>query len=140
MVERHIVIPSQQYFSAQRDFQHALPCDPSSLVRWRQHIGEGRCERLLEHSIKAAMLAGADKRRSMGRMPADVCPPPRARLLERAGWPNGSFKAARSRQRMSDQGREEALDLLPDSSHPVSLVTSAQIDRQVQNRVVHHTS
>jgi Transposase domain (DUF772) len=39
--------PYWQHFSGERYFQHELSCDPSSLVRWRQRIGEAGCEWLL---------------------------------------------------------------------------------------------
>ena len=58
VVQRWIENPYWQHFSGEPYFRHELPCDPSSLVRWRQRIGEEGCEWLLEHCIKAAMSAG----------------------------------------------------------------------------------
>jgi transposase, IS5 family len=46
--------PYWHFFSGERYFQHELPCDASSLVRWRQRIGEAGCEWLLAQSIEAA--------------------------------------------------------------------------------------
>ena len=43
VVERGIENPYWQHFSGERYFRHELPCDPSSLVRWRQRIGEEGC-------------------------------------------------------------------------------------------------
>ncbi len=40
VVERWVENPYWQHFSGERYFRHELPCDPSSLVRWRQRIGE----------------------------------------------------------------------------------------------------
>jgi len=45
--------PYWQHFSSERYIRHDLPCDPSSLVRWRQRIGEAGCEWLAQ-SIAAA--------------------------------------------------------------------------------------
>jgi IS5 family transposase len=91
VVERWIENPYWQHFSGQRYFQHELPCDPSSLVRWRQRIGEEGCEWLLEHSIKAAMSAGVMKRQSLSTVIVDTTVQPKAiahptdsRLLNRA--------------------------------------------------------
>jgi len=53
-VERWSENPYWQHFSGERYLQHDLPCDPSSLVRWRQRIGEAGCEWLLAQSIAAA--------------------------------------------------------------------------------------
>jgi IS5 family transposase len=65
VVERWCENPSWQHFSGERYFRHDLPCDPSSLVRWRQRIGEEGCEWLVAHSIEAATRAGVIKRRSL---------------------------------------------------------------------------
>jgi IS5 family transposase len=65
VVERWVENPYWQHFSGERYFRHDLPCDPSSLVRWRKRIGEAGCEWLLTHSIEAASKAGVIKRRSL---------------------------------------------------------------------------
>lgn len=68
VVERWVENPYWQHFSGERYFRYELPCDPSSLVRWRKRIGEAGCEWLLAHSIEAARRAGVIKRSSR---PAD---------------------------------------------------------------------
>jgi hypothetical protein len=78
VVERWIENPYWQHFSGERYFRHELPCDPSSLVRWRQRIGEEGCEWLLEHSIKAAMSAGVVKRQSLDTVVVDTTVQPKA--------------------------------------------------------------
>lgn len=91
VVERWKENPYWQHFSGERYFQHELPCDPSSLVRWRRRIGEEGCEWLLEHSIKAAQSAGMLKRASLSTVIVDTTVQPKAiahptdsRLLNRA--------------------------------------------------------
>jgi transposase, IS5 family len=83
--------PYFQHFSGERYFQHELPCDPSSLVRWRQRIGEAGCEWLLAHSIEAARKGGLIKRQSLDHVVLDTTVQPKAiahptdsRLLNRA--------------------------------------------------------
>ncbi|WAC74279.1 IS5 family transposase [Roseateles sp. SL47] len=83
--------PYWQHFSGERYFQHELPCDPSSLVRWRQRIGEAGCEWLLAHSIEAARKGGVIKRQSLDHVVLDTTVQPKAiahptdsRLLNRA--------------------------------------------------------
>lgn len=91
VVERWCENPYWQHFSGERYFRHELPCDPSSLVRWRQRIGEEGCEWLLSHSIEAATRAGVIKRRSLDEVVLDTTVQPKAiahptdsRLLNRA--------------------------------------------------------
>jgi IS5 family transposase len=40
--------PYWQYFCVEEFFRHALPCDPTTLVKWRQRLGPGRHEAVLE--------------------------------------------------------------------------------------------
>jgi IS5 family transposase len=91
VVERWRENPYWQHFSGERYFRHDLPCDPSSLVRWRQRIGEEGCEWLLAHSIEAATRAGVIKRGSLDTVVLDTTVQPKAiahptdsRLLNRA--------------------------------------------------------
>jgi len=90
-VERWSENPYWQYFSGERYFQHELPCDPSSLVRWRQRIGEAGCEWLLAQTIEAARRGGVVKRSSLDTVVLDTTVQPKAiahptdsRLLNRA--------------------------------------------------------
>lgn len=91
VVERWVENPYWQHFSGERYFRHELPCDPSSLVRWRQRIGEAGCEWLLAQSIEAARKGGVIKRSSLDAVVLDTTVSPKAiahptdsRLLNRA--------------------------------------------------------
>lgn len=91
VVERWVENPYWQHFSGECYFRHELPCDPSSLVRWRKRIGEAGCEWLLAHSIEAARRAGVIKRSSLQTVVLDTTVQPKAiahptdsRLLNRA--------------------------------------------------------
>lgn len=91
VVERWVENPYWHHFSGERYFRHDLPCDPSSLVRWRKRIGEAGCEWLLAQSIEAARNAGVIKRRSLDTVVLDTTVAPKAiahptdsRLLNRA--------------------------------------------------------
>jgi IS5 family transposase len=90
-VERWSENPYWQHFSGERYFQHELPCDPSSLVRWRQRIGEAGCEWLLAQSIDAAKRGRVIKRASLDTVVLDTTVQPKAiahptdsRLLNKA--------------------------------------------------------
>jgi transposase, IS5 family len=43
VVERWCENPYWQHFSGERYFRHELPCDASSLTRWRQRTRASRC-------------------------------------------------------------------------------------------------
>lgn len=46
--------PYWQYFCGCETFQHRLPCHPTTLVKWRQRVGEAGVEKLLSHTIDTA--------------------------------------------------------------------------------------
>jgi transposase, IS5 family len=46
--------PYWQYFCGGEYFAHEFPCDPTSLVKWRQRVGVEGSEQLLKESLAAA--------------------------------------------------------------------------------------
>ena len=54
VVERFLENPYWQYFCGYEYFQHELPLDPSSLVRWRDRVGGKGMEKLLKETIETA--------------------------------------------------------------------------------------
>jgi len=46
--------PYWQYFCGVEYFAHEFPCDPTSLVKWRQRVGAEGIEKLLKESLAAA--------------------------------------------------------------------------------------
>jgi len=46
--------PYWQFFCGMEYFQHQLPCDPTSLVKWRKRVGATGIEQLLKETIEAA--------------------------------------------------------------------------------------
>ena len=54
VVEKFCENPYWQYFCGLEFFQHELPCHPTTLVKWRQRVGEKGIEKLLTHTIQTA--------------------------------------------------------------------------------------
>lgn len=54
VVQKFCENPYWQYFCGLETFQHQLPCHPTTLVKWRQRIGEKGVEKLLSHTIDTA--------------------------------------------------------------------------------------
>jgi IS5 family transposase len=91
VVARWVENPYYQHFCGERYFQHEMPCDPSSLVRWRKRIGEAGVEWLLTETIEAAKRSGALKQSSLKTVIVDTTVQPKAiahptdsRLLNKA--------------------------------------------------------
>src|SRR5258707_2714670 len=83
--------PYWQYFCGEEFFVHELPCDPTSLVKWRKRIGPGGMERLLQETIAAAQRQQALKPTEIRRANVDttvqekaIAFPTDARLYHRA--------------------------------------------------------
>ena len=106
LVERWVESPYWQHFSGERYFRHELPCDPSSLVRWRQRIGEAGCEWLLAHSIEAARKAGVIKRRSLDNVVLDTTVQPKA-----VAHPTDSRLLNRCREQLVQAAQEAGIQL-----------------------------
>jgi IS5 family transposase len=58
VVEKFCENPYWQYFCGCETFQHEVPCHPTTLVKWRQRIGEQGLEKLLSHTIDTARREG----------------------------------------------------------------------------------
>jgi len=54
LVEGFLENPYWQYFCGFEYFQNEFPCDPSSLTRYRQRLGEEGCEKLLRETLRLA--------------------------------------------------------------------------------------
>jgi IS5 family transposase len=66
------------YFCGCDYLQLALPIDPSSLVRWRQRIGQDGIELLLQETIAAAERGEAVREQSLERISVDTTVQPKA--------------------------------------------------------------
>ena len=78
VVQRWIENPYWQWFCGCEYFQHQLPCDPSSLTRWRKRLGPGGLERLLAATIQAGLDTGAVRPSSLERISVDTTVQPKA--------------------------------------------------------------
>ena len=81
--------PYWQFFTSEVFFQTRLPCDPSSLTRWRKRLGEAGMEELLAQTIAAARSMKAITVHDLKRVIVDttvqekaVSYPTDSRLLE----------------------------------------------------------
>ena len=91
VVARWVENPYYQHFTGETFFQHRLPIDASSLVRWRKRIGEEGVEWLLTKTIEAGCKSGAVDGDSLTRVAVDttvmeknIAHPTDARLYEKA--------------------------------------------------------
>src|SRR3712207_590956 len=71
VVQRWIESPYWQWFCGCEYFQHELPCDPSSLTRWRKRLGPEGLEQPLAATIQAGLDTGAVRPSSLERISVD---------------------------------------------------------------------
>lgn len=83
--------PCWQFFTGEVVFQKCLPCDASSLTRWRQRLGEAGMEEVLVQTINAAHAMKAVDVRELSQVIVDttmhekaIAYPTDSRLLELA--------------------------------------------------------
>ena len=91
VVSKWVENPYWQHFCGELQFQHDLPCHPTSLVKWRKHVGPDGMERLLQQVLKTAMTEKALKPREIERVNVDttvqekaIAFPTDARLYDKA--------------------------------------------------------
>ena len=68
--------PYYQWFCGCEYFQHELPCDSSSLTRWRKQLN--RVATLLAETIQAGLESGAVRPSSLERISVDTTVQPKA--------------------------------------------------------------
>ncbi|MEO0375082.1 MAG: transposase [Cyanobacteria bacterium P01_A01_bin.17] len=92
VVAKWVENPYWQYFCGEKRFQHELPCHPTSLVKWRKHVGPEGVEKLLKQVLRSAMKLNALKPREVKRVNVDttvqekaIAFPTDARLYQNAG-------------------------------------------------------
>jgi len=68
----------EQWFCGCEYFQHELPCDPSSLTRWRKRLKPEGLETLLSATIQAGLDTGAVRPSSLERISVDTTVQPKA--------------------------------------------------------------
>ncbi len=71
LLDQWLESPYYQHFCGETFFQHELPCH-SSLVKWRQRLGEEGCEWLLAETINAGLKLRVVKPSSLKRIVVDT--------------------------------------------------------------------
>jgi IS5 family transposase len=106
VVARWVENPYWQHFTGETFFQHRLPIDPSSLVRWRKRIGEEGVEWLLSKTIEAGRKSGAVDRQALDAVAVDTT------VMEKAiAHPTDSRLYDRARARLVDLARQAGVTL-----------------------------
>jgi len=72
VVERFLENPYWQYFCGLEYFEHEVPLDPSSLVRWRRRVGSEGMEKLLKETVETAKRGRFLKARHLERVNVDT--------------------------------------------------------------------
>ena len=106
VVERWVENPYFQHFCGERYFQHEMPCDPSSLVRWRKRIGEAGVEWLLTQTIEAARASGTISAASLSTIVVDTTVQPKA-----IAFPTDSRLLNRARAQLAQAAQAQGIEL-----------------------------
>ena len=98
--------PYYQHFCGCIHFEHQIPIDPTTLVRWRKRLGEEGMEWLLTHSIQAAVNAKMVKPKAFEQILVDTT------VMEKAiAYPTDSKLLETSRKRLIKQAKKENIQL-----------------------------
>jgi len=72
VVERFLENPYWQYFCGFEYFQHELPLDPTTLVKWRRRVGDKKLIVLFKETVETAKRAGHLKKGECERVNIDT--------------------------------------------------------------------
>ncbi len=72
VVARFLENPYWQYFCGLEYFQHRLPLDPTSLVKWRKRVGKKGIEKLFAETIETAKRQKLLKRQDLEKVNVDT--------------------------------------------------------------------
>lgn len=71
LIAQWVINPYYPYFCGETHFQHRPPIDPTSLIKWRQRLGEEGMEWLLTTVIESAVSSNVVKRSSFEHVCVD---------------------------------------------------------------------
>jgi IS5 family transposase len=71
-VERFLENPYWQYFCGFEHFQHEFPLNPTTLVKWRQRIGETGIEKLFSQTLVTAQKLGLLRESHLNKVNIDT--------------------------------------------------------------------
>lgn len=96
--------PYWQHVSGERNFQHGLPVDASSMTRWQQRLGEAGAEQMLRATIEAEMEMGFIRPADLKRINVDTMVETKA-----IRYPTDARLYHRCRERLVKAARREGL-------------------------------
>lgn len=106
VLRMYLQSPYYQHFCGGVYFEHRLPIDPSSLVRWRKRVGEEGMEELLLKSIQAAVSVEMVKPASFTEVIVDTT------VMEKAiTHPTDSKLLEKSRKRLVKLAQKQGIKL-----------------------------
>jgi IS5 family transposase len=106
VVARWVENPYYQHFTGETFFQHKLPIDPSSLIRWRGRIREEGVEWLLTQTIQAGQKSGVIDEDSAKRVAVDTT------VIEKnIAYPTDTRLYERARDQLAELAQQAGVDL-----------------------------
>ena len=72
VVRRWVENPYWQFFCGYDFLQWEMPCDPTSLIRWRQKLGESGIKKIFSHTVKTAVNSGAVEKKCLEKTIVDT--------------------------------------------------------------------
>ena len=106
VVKHFLESPYMQYFCGYDYFQHELPCHRTSLIKWRNRLGEKGSEELLKETIRVSKRRGLTKRSFAKRVLVDTT------VQEKnISFPTDSKLINKARENLVKQAKKEGIKL-----------------------------
>ena len=98
--------PYWQYFCGEKHFQHELPIDATTMVRWRGRIKEAGMEQMLGETIRSGLKSGMIRSKTLERVNVDTT------VQEKhIRFPTDARLYDRMRQKLVGQARRDGVSL-----------------------------
>jgi IS5 family transposase len=104
--------PYWQHFSGERNFQHRMPIDPSSMTRWRKRLGEAGAEQMLRATIETGVAMRVIRPAQLKRVNVDTTVQTKA-----IRFPTDARLYQRMRERLVKAARAEGLRIKQSYEH-----------------------
>lgn len=106
VVARYVENPYWQYFCGSEYFEHDMPLDPTSLVKWRKRVGAEGMEKLLRETIESGKREKLIKKRHLSKVNVDTT------VQEKAiAFPTDARLYEKMRKRLVRAAKERGVEL-----------------------------
>jgi len=106
LLEKWVENPYWQHFCGYEFFQHTLPCNPTSLTKWRNRLGEQGARKMLQETLRMATDEGLLRRKQLVEVVVDT-----TAQEKNVAFPTDAKLVHTARRKLVEQAGRDGLEL-----------------------------